>query len=96
MSDDKQTTVTTDDAVSLSTVSSGPTVEEALERLAGRRATAIEDATRGTMVKTTVGQCRKTRRNNLRIARLEARAKKRAAAIERGTAVLIAAGAIDE
>jgi hypothetical protein len=73
-----------------------PTLEEAMDRLAGRRATNIEDDARYRVVTPTVGQCRKTRRNNLRIARQEARAAKRAAAIEAGTAVLIAAGAIDE
>ncbi len=61
-----------------------PTVEEALERLAGRRATAIEAEARAVYVKKTIGQCRKTRRNNLRIERARANAAKRAMVSTRG------------
>lgn len=59
------------------TVDPPPTVEEALERLAGRRATAIEQDARVTVVKQNVGQNRHTRRNNLRLARAEAKKRRR-------------------
>jgi len=62
-----------------------PTVAEAMERLAGRRATAIEMAARVRVVTPTHGQCRKTRRNNLRVARIEARQRAKAANVVRIT-----------
>lgn len=64
-----------------------PTVEEAMERLAGRRADAIEREAAGTWVASTVGQSRRTRRNNLRVARAENRARAKAAALS--TTVLL-------
>ena len=50
-----------------------PTVEEALARLAGRRATAIELAAHAVVATPGVSQNRHVRRNNLRLARLESR-----------------------
>jgi len=53
-----------------------PTVEQALERLAGRRALRIELDAHVVVLKETKGQNRKTRRNNLRIALAKARKEK--------------------
>jgi hypothetical protein len=44
----------------------------------GRRTAAAEDAARNRIVKQTIGQNRRVRRNNLRIDRLQRRAEKRA------------------
>ncbi len=52
---------------------SEPTVEQALERLAGRRATAIETAAAVRIVTPGVVQNRHVRRNNLRLARAKAK-----------------------
>lgn len=57
----------------------------------GRRGEALKETARIVVVKASVGQSRKTRRNNLRLARIEARvpsdvrkeAKRRAEARER-------------
>lgn len=55
-----------------------PDVEEALHRLRGRRADAIVNASTARVVEETKGQNRRTRRNNLRLARLEVKARRRA------------------
>ncbi len=67
-----------------------PTVEEALERLAGRRATNIEAAARVRVVEAGSAQNRHVRRNNLRVALAEARAVRKAAEAKDRAAVMMA------
>lgn len=63
-----------------------PIVEEALDRLRGRRADAIVNASTHRLAETK-GQNRKTRRNNLRLARLEVKARRKAVAEGEGVLV---------
>ena len=57
----------------MTTEDARPTLDEAMERLSGRRAQAIEVGLLGRVLWENKGQNRKTRRNNLRLARIAGR-----------------------
>jgi hypothetical protein len=70
------------------------TVAKARDRLAGRRATAIEQAAKACIVATGTAQNRHVRRNNLRLARLEVKARRKAVANGETVMITDADGAV--